>query len=259
MEPMRGLFLGDCLDILPRIQDASVNLVLTDLPYGMTSNKWDSVIPFDHLWGQLLRVGVQNAVFAFTSCQPFTTSLILSQPTFWRHEWVWIKNRGSNFVNTTREPFKEHETVQVFSRGKWTYNPQKQPRIREGKEKPDFKGTTYRKNHFSTSANYRTSDQPMKTRGEYVLTPLRLPSSWQRFNVCVSRLHPTAKPVALMEYLIRTYTNEGDVVLDCCMGSGTTCLAAKNTMRKFIGIEKDRRHYATAYRRVFGREPRMPR
>lgn len=240
LEPS-NIFLGDCLQIMTEIPDKSISMVLCDLPYGITSNKWDSEIPLDLLWQQYLRVGKNNAIFAFTSSQPFTSKLVCSAIEIWRHEWVWIKNRGGNFANTVREPFKEHETVQVFSKGKWTYNKQMQERTGAGKDR-----VKYDLNQRSKSENYREFEGREATKqGE-----LRVPSSWQKFNTDTSGLHPTIKPIALFEYLIKTYTNENDIVLDNTMGSGTTCLAAKNLKRQYIGIEKDENYFEVAKKRL---------
>lgn len=237
---INSILLGNCLEILPTIKSSSVQLVLADLPYGITSNKWDSEIDLDLLWPELLRIGVKNAVFAFTACQPFTSRLTMSNVELWRHEWVWIKNRGSNFANTVREPFKEHETVQIFSRGQWKYNKQMQPRTGAGASR-----VKYKLNQRSKSTNYRDFEGREGTeQGE-----LRVPSSWQKFNTEVG-IHPNQKPVSLMEYLIKTYTDEGDMVLDPTCGSGTTCLAAKNLNRSYIGIENDTTYYERAVQRL---------
>lgn len=143
------LMQGDCLERMKEIADGSVDMVLCDLPYQVTSNKWDSLIPFAPLWAEYLRVAKQNAAFVFTASQPFTAILVMSQIKLFRHEWIWIKNRGSNFANTVREPFKEHESVLVFSRGKWVYNRQMQERTGGGK---DLVGKTQKR--FTTSENY---------------------------------------------------------------------------------------------------------
>jgi len=239
--PKIELIQGDCLEKMKDIPDKSINLVLVDLPYGITSNKWDSLIPMGELWKHYLRVGKENAIYAFTSNQPFTSILVTSAIDIWRHEWVWIKNRGGNFANTVREPFKEHETVQIFSRGKWIYNKQMQPRTGTGADR-----VKYELNQRSKSQNYREFEGREGTKqGE-----LRVPSSWQKFNTDTSGLHPTIKPVALFEYLIKTYTNEGDLVLDNCMGSGTTGVACKNLNRNFIGIELDAEYFKIAEKRI---------
>jgi site-specific DNA-methyltransferase (adenine-specific) len=234
------LFNGDCLDVMKDIPDKSVDMILCDLPYGTTQNKWDSVIPFEPLWGHYLRIGKDTCVFALTASQPFSSALVMSNPSLFRHEWIWIKNAGSNFANTCREPFKEHEQVLVFSRGKWTYNKQMQERAESGKSriKTPVKFET-------RSDNYREFDR-VETK---TMPELRVPSSWQKFNR-ERGLHPTQKPVDLMEYLIRTYTNEGETVLDNCMGSGSTGVACINTKRNFIGIEKDDKYFEIAKNRI---------
>ena len=190
-------------------------------------------------YGLNINVCVNGGAIVLTASQPFISALVMSNVGMFRHEWVWIKNRGSNFANTVREPFKEHESVLVFSEGKWTYNKQMQGRTGGGL---NMVGTTQYKT--SKSENYRAME------GRTITLPeLRVPSSWQKFNTEVG-LHPTQKPVALFEYLIRTYTNEGDVVLDNCIGSGTTAVAAINTKRRWIGIEKDETYYQTAVDRI---------
>lgn len=242
------LMLGDCLELMKDIPSESVDLVLTDLPYGITNNKWDAVIPMDKLWQHYLRIGKKNAAFVFTSSQPFTTLLISSAMDIWRHEWVWIKNRGSNFANTVREPFKEHETVQVFSRGGWTYNKQMQPRTGAGAARAKYKFK-----YDGKSENYKNfAGKKDVQQGE-----LRVPSTWQKFNTDTSGLHPNIKPVPLFEYLIKTYTNEGSTVLDNCMGAGTTGVACKNLGRNFIGIELDAGYFEKARQRINPEEKTM--
>ena len=236
---MHKLIHGDCLNILPRMRDGVIDMILTDLPYGITANKWDSVIPLDVLWALYKRVLKDTGVVALTASQPFTSILVMSNLDMFRHEWIWIKNRGSNFANTVREPFKEHESVLIFSKGRWTYNKQMQERTGGGKSRVKYKFTA-----VSHSENYREFTSVPETQGE-----LRVPSSWQKFN-CEVGLHPTQKPVPLCEYLIRTYTNEGDTVLDSCMGSGTTGVAAISLNRNFVGIEKDVKYFKIAKDRI---------
>ena len=231
---------GDCLDEMARIPDGTADMILCDLPYGTTSNKWDSVIPFEPLWEQYLRVAKENAAIVLTASQPFTSALVMSNPSLFRHEWIWVKNIGGNFCNTVREPFKEHEEVLVFSRGKWTYNMQMQKRTGGGAEREKY-GHVWK----SASDNYRVFPDRIGKKDP----DSRVPSSWQKFNV-ERGLHPTQKPVALMEYLIKTYTNEGETVLDNCMGSGTTGVACVNTNRNFIGIEKDPKYFQIAKERI---------
>jgi len=222
------------------IPDGSVDMILCDLPYGTTACKWDTVIPFAPLWEQYKRVAKPNAAIVLTASQPFTSALVMSNPTMFRHEWIWIKNRGSNFLNAKREPMKEHESALVFSVGKWTFNQQMQERTGGGR---GMVGSTVIGGR-SRSDNYGTY-QPRAT----TLPSLRVPSSWQKINTEVG-LHPTQKPVALMEYLIRTYTQAGETVLDNCMGSGTTGVACVNLGRSFIGIEKDANYFAIAEKRI---------
>lgn len=240
------LIHGDCLAVLPTLEPGSVGMVLADLPYGTTQNKWDSVIPLDALWAELLRVAKPSAALVFTASQPFTSVLVMSRPALFRHEWVWIKNRGSNFANTVREPFKEHEAVLVFSRGGWTYNKQMQPRTGGG---IGLVGKV--QDRVTRTSNYGA------VGGVYgrELPELRVPSSWQKFNTDVG-LHPTQKPVALGEYLILTYTNPGDTVLDPTMGSGSFGVAALNTDRRFVGIERDADYFAIAGKRLADAEAR---
>ena len=235
------LLLGDCLNIMKELPDGKIDMVLADLPYGITSNKWDSILPLDKLWEQYWRVLKENGIIALTASQPFSSALVMSQPQRFKHEWVWIKNRGSNFANTVREPMKEHEQVLIFSRGKWTYNKQMQERTGSGANR-----VKYNLNHKSKSKNYRDFEGR-----ENVKRPnLRVPSTWQKFNTCTSKLHPTVKPVDLFRYMIRTYTNEGDVVLDNTAGSGTSAIAAIRENRKYIMIEKDEKYYDVMANRI---------
>jgi len=231
------LLFGDCLDRMKDMPNGAANAVICDLPYGTTQNKWDSMIPLDLLWQEYARV-CRGAV-VLTASQPFTSLLVMSKPELFKHEWIWIKNRGSNFVNTVREPMKEHESVLVFSRGKWVYNKQMQNRTGGGVDR-----IKYGIKHETNTENYGAIGAQ---QGQ--LTTKRVPSSWQKFN-CEVGLHPTQKPVALMEYLIRTYTNEGDTVLDNTMGSGTTGVACVHTGRNFIGIERDLDYFIVAQKRI---------
>lgn len=234
----RWLLLGDCLDIMPGLAAGSVDMVLADLPYGTTACKWDSVIPFEPLWREYRRVCKPTAAIVLTASQPFTSALVMSNPGWFRHEWVWEKDGGSNFLNTPREPMKEHESIAVFSRGDWTFNKQMQERIgsRRGKI-------------TKSSGRSHSMCYGQFSNAEFEVAALRGPRSIQR----VSRergLHPTQKPVALMEYLIRTYTNEGDTVLDNTMGSGTTGVACATLGRKFIGIEISCEYFQIAEDRI---------
>lgn len=233
------IYNEDCLIGMRKIPDKSIDCVICDLPYGITQNKWDIPIPLEELWKQYDRICKDNAVIALFGSQPFSSMLVMSNLKMFRHEWIWLKNRGSNFANTVREPFKEHEHILIFSKGKWTYNKQMQPRTGGGLER-----VKYDLNRIPNSDNYRKFNKVNKKQGE-----LRVPSSYQKFNTEVG-LHPTQKPVQLIEYLIKTYTNEGEIVLDSCMGSGTTAIACLNTNRHFIGFETNEKYYETALKRI---------
>ena len=242
------LYLGDCLSVLPALGEGVAQAVITDLPYGTTANKWDSVIDLPSLWRSASRALAERGVFVTTASQPFTAAMVMSNPEWFRHEWIWIKNRGSNFANTVREPFKEHESVLVFSRGGWTYNQQMQERTGGGLSRAQYKISQY-----SNSENYREMRESVKDG----LPDERIPSSWQKFNTEVG-LHPTQKPLALFAYLVATYTNEGDTVVDVAMGSGTTGLACAQSGRRFIGIEKEPKYFDIAVKRIeaeFSRHP----
>lgn len=235
------LMLGDCLERMQEIPDGSVDMVLCDLPYGTTQNRWDAVIPLDPLWEQYWRCLKPSGVVALNASQPFASTLVGSQPRAFRHEWIWLKNMGSNFANTVREPFKEHESVLIFAAGRWTYNRQMQNRSGAGVSRARYGDKT---NTKTPCYGEFTNRKPADSREE-----LRVPSSYQKFNV-QRGLHPTQKPVPLFEYLIRTYTNEGEAVLDNCFGSGTSGVACINTGRRFIGIERDPNYFDIGRRRI---------
>jgi site-specific DNA-methyltransferase (adenine-specific) len=242
MLEINKIYNEDCLEGMKKIDDESIDCIICDLPYGTTSNSWDSIIPLEILWKEYYRICKSNAAIVLTASQPFTSKLVMSNIENFRHEWIWIKNRGSNFANTVREPMKEHESVLIFSKGKWTYNRQMQERTGGGLARVQYRLD----NRSAKSSNYREFNRKNNNQGN-----LRVPSSWQKFNVEVG-LHPTQKPVPLLEYLIKTYTNEGDIVLDNCMGSGSCGVAAVNTGRRFIGIELDQKYFDIAQRRIFG-------
>jgi len=236
------LYHANCFDVLPQIPAESVDLVLADPPYGITQCRWDSVLDLERLWPELWRVTKPRAAVVMTAAQPFSSVLVQSQIKRYRHEWIWSKNRGSNIGGVRYGPMREHEEVIVFGRKAVTYKPIKEARRGDG---PTCIGRAQNRR--------RVTSEVMKLRRKDKDPPLerlRHPSTVQRF-VCQVGHHPTQKPVALMQYMIRTYTEgPGAVVLDFCMGSGTTGIAAINTGRTFIGIELDAEHYATAHRRI---------
>ena len=237
---LNKLYFGDSLDIMPIFPDHIFDMVLADLPYELTQNKWDIKIPLERLWPEYKRLIKPNGVIALTASQPFSSLLVMSNLEMYKHEWIWIKNRGSNFANTVREPFKEHEQVLIFSNGNWTYNKQMQERTGTGKSR-----VKYDFNHVTKTPNYNKFTKPSDSKGKL----LRVPSSHQKFNTEVG-LHSTQKPVKLMEYLIKTYSNEGELILDNCAGSGTTGIACINLKRNFILIENGLKSYETAKKRI---------
>lgn len=233
------LFMGDCLELLRELPDGSVDLVLCDLPYGTTACAWDSVIPFDQLWAEYLRVAKMSAPIVLTAAQPFTSALVMSNPKIFKYQWVWQKDAGTGFGNANRQPLRDHEDVVVFYRRQPTYNPQ----FTQGKP---YKQVSRGGNHAS-SVYAGGGLNPIETDND----GRRFPKTVLSFARDRNKIHPTQKPVALMEYLILTYTNEGDVVLDNTMGSGTTGVAAVKNGRRFIGMEKDPTYFEIAQQRVY--------
>ena len=232
-----NLMLGDCLERMKEIPDGSVDMILADPPYGTTACKWDSVIDLPSMWEQLKRIVKPNGAIVMTASQPFTTILIASNMKMFRYCWVWEKTLFTNFAQVKKQPAKRHEDICVFYQKQPTYNPQMgQGKPYSDKERARSMGVT---------------GDALPSKKAITNTGTRYPSSVQKFsNGNNGNVHPTQKPVALMEYLIKTYTNEGETVLDFCMGSGTTGLAAKNLNRKFIGIEKDETYFRIAKQRL---------
>jgi len=220
---------GDCLEKMKKFPDNIIDMVLVDPPYGTTACKWDSVIPFEPMWEQLKRIIKPTGAMVFTASQPFTSALIMSNIKQFKYCWIWEKDGGSNIFNLKHQPMKEHEDVIIFSVDTHLYNPQMQDRIGSRKNKVTTTVDSGRKNSVYGSR---------KPGGKLNVPKLRNPRSIQRFNR-QRGLHPTQKPVALMEYFVRTYTNEGSLVLDFAAGSGTTGVACKNLNRNFILIEKE--------------------
>lgn len=237
------LHLGDCLEVMKRIPDGSIDMILCDLPYGTTACKWDSVIPFEPLWAHYRRVAKPNAAIVLTASQPLTSALLMSNPNEFKHSWIWHKNKASGHLNCKSRPLLAHEDVLVFSRGAPTYNPQMTSGHKPG-------NNAIRRTH----SEVYNAQRPTEYGGQTVRYPrsvLDVPVV-NNDGTGDGRFHPTQKPVALMEYLIRTYTNEGDLVLDNCMGSGTTGVACVNTGRRFIGIEQDPPYFLIAAGRIAG-------
>jgi site-specific DNA-methyltransferase (adenine-specific) len=249
---MVDLRLGDCLDVMATLADSSVDLILCDLPYGTTACKWDSIIPFEPLWAQYRRIAKPNAAIVLTASQPFTTALIASNAREFAYCWYWSKSRPSGFANAKKQPLRCVEDVAVFYRKPPTYNPQGIERISKVLRNSVSQGGGAVRGDTESSAGRGS----LRTAGtEYVQEFTNYPRQVLHIASESKTVHPTQKPVALMEYLIRTYTNEGDTVLDSCMGSGTTGVACANTGRKFIGIERDPGYFAIATRRIAEANP----
>lgn len=236
------LMMGDCLERMAEIPEGSVDLVLTDPPYGTTACKWDAVIPFEPMWAQVWRVLKPKGAAVFTASQPFTSALVMSDVSRFKYCWIWEKTNAKGFLSAPYKPLTGHEDICVFYRKQPVYNPQKWsiPEYLRTKRK-----SATRKN---TGEVYGSGEI---TRWDDDGT--RHPTSVIGFSNHTGRTgnyHPTQKPVALMEYLIRTYTDEGETVLDFTMGSGTTGVACVNTDRKFIGIERDPTYFQIAQSRI---------
>lgn len=231
---------GDCLEILPTLEAGSVDMVLCDLPYGTTRNEWDCEVPLDRLWPEYWRIIKPNGAIVLTAQTPFDKSLGASCIRHLKYEWIWEKTEATGHLNAKKCPMKAHENVLVFYRKLPTYNPQKT----YGHERK-----TAIQVNAKQSSNYGRADNkpPYDSTERYPRSVIKLSTDKQR-----SKLHPTQKPLALMEYLIRTYTNEGETVLDNTMGSGTTGVACKNTGRSFIGIESDPEYFRIASDRING-------
>lgn len=235
---MIKLHHGDCLEIMKDLPPNGVDMVLCDLPYGTTQNKWDSIIPLDKLWKEYVRVAKESAAIVLTAAQPFTTFLISSNIKLFKYCWVWDKANSTGFLNAKKQPLRQTEDVVVFYQSQPSYYPQMEVR-----GKPRKKGGYIKPNG---SENYGDYQDSVSCNNEYYPTNLLTVSNADR----ASKIHPTQKPVALMEYLIKTYTNEGDTVLDNTMGSGTTGVACANLGRNFIGIEMDDKYFEIAKNRI---------
>jgi len=241
-----NLLEGDCLEEMKGIESGSVDMVLTDPPYGTTACKWDSIIPLEPMWEQLKRVIKPNGAIVMTASQPFTTTLISSNMKMFKYCWVWDKVSVTGFVNAKKQPLRHIEDVIIFSKKATTYKPQGLKVVnRERKNSATDGGETLKSEHVSNGKGaLRTAGfKRIQKYTNYPKQRLKVP----RENKPV---HPTQKPVALMEYLIKTYTNEGETVLDFTMGSGTTGVACKNLNRRFIGIELDETYFKVAQDRI---------
>jgi site-specific DNA-methyltransferase (adenine-specific) len=235
------LRLGDCLEVMQTIPDKTIDAIICDLPYGVTACKWDSVIPFESLWEQYKRIIKHNGAIVLTASQPFTSALVMSNPKWFKYQWIWDKKIPSGMSYARYQPMRQHEDILVFCGGKTPYNAQVTQR-----DKPIKKGG----NKYSESIPFQAQKLGKEFKKTY---NTKQPTTIIKFDkVRRGSIHPTQKPVELIEYLVKTYTNQGDTVLDNCMGSGTTGVACKNLGRKFIGIEQDPSYFEVAKARIYG-------
>lgn len=235
------IYNEDCLVGMQRIDDASIDMILCDLPYGTTACKWDTVIPLEPLWEQYKRVIKPHGAIVLTASQPFTSALVMSNPKMFKYDWCWHKSRVTGVLNAKRQPLRCKEDILVFSSGSPVYYPQGLQRCNKqtctGVSKSGKQGECTGKITQTDSGTYT------QTTTGYPRNVLEIPSE-------TKTVHPTQKPVALFEYLIKTYTNPGEIVLDNCLGSGTTAIAAINTGRHYIGFEKDTGYFDIAQKRI---------
>ena len=235
-EKESGLLInGECLAVMREMTEASVNLILTDLPYGVSQNKWDTVINLEQLWAAFDRLLKPGGAVVLTATQPFTSILVASNLKNFKYEWIWEKSIGSGQLNISHQPLRKHESVLVFYKNKPTYNEQRKEGVPYSIKRKAVRGDGY-----GAQANSEKLNNGYRHASSVLLFP----------NPRIKNGHPTQKPVALMEYLVKTYTNPGDVVLDCCLGSGTTAVAAQQLGRQFVGIELSEKYYEMAAGRL---------
>ena len=232
---------GDCLELMKDIPDKSVDMILCDLPYGTTACSWDTIIPFDKLWEQYNRICKENSAIVLFGQEPFTSVMRMSNISNWKYDWYWEKERITNIAQVKKRAGKTVETISVFYRKQCTYNPQM----------IKYDGPL-RTNKVKDGKMGKLTDSSEKKVFEYNDTGFRYPTQVLKFqrDCLKSNLHPTQKPLLLCEYLIKTYTDKNDIVLDNCCGSGTSLIAAKNLNRQFIGIEKEKEYYDICLERL---------
>lgn len=237
-------WLGDCLELMQKIPDKSVDMILCDLPYGTTACSWDTIIPFEPLWKQYWRIAKPNAAIVLTCCEPFSTRLRISNFEYYKYDWYWLKNRPNGWQHSKNKPMRKIENIAVFSKStvshdlnrRMNYNPQGISDAGEG--------------IVTASKHGKILGDRKNQIGKIYKSKTGFPTDILEFSKDEDSIHPTQKPVALFEYLIKTYTNEGETVLDNCAGSGTTAIAAENTNRRWVCIEKDPAYYYGAVARV---------
>ena len=250
---MIQLFKGDCLEVMKSIPDKSIDAIITDPPYGTTACKWDSVIPFDLMWEQLNRIIKPNGAIVLFGSEPFSSVLRMSNIKNYRYDWIWEKNYSGGFILAKKQPMKYHENLSVFYMKQPTYNPIFEDYSLTTKKR--FKNSGIVNSNKMQLAGYKNDIQGIaRVNDEIKLERGKYPKSIQKIkgvpNANGFKLHPTQKPVQLIEYLIKTYTNENETILDFTMGSGTTGVACKNLNRKFIGIEMDDKYFNIAENRI---------
>ncbi len=237
MIELNRIYNEDCLEGMKRIPDKSIDMILCDLPYGTTACKWDTVIPFEPMWEQYKRLIKSNGAIVLTASQPFTSMLVMSNPKWFKYCWVWVKTKASGHLDAKRKPMRKHEDIIIFGNKGWpNYYPQG---LIDGTFKTG-RNVDMTDKVYSQYKNHGTS-----TKGNYPKSVIEFANPSGK-----GHLHPTQKPIALCEYLIKTYTNEGETVLDNCMGSGTTAIACINTGRNFIGFELDKHYCEIAEKRI---------
>jgi len=242
------LYLGDCLKIMPSIPDKSIDMILCDLPYGTTACKWDVIIPFEPLWEQYKRIIKDNGAIVLFSGQPFTSLLVMSNLKMFKYIWTWKKNFPTGIALSKYQPMRVIEDICVFAKGKTTFNKQMidcSPSVKKRWGDGDVENAPSQFGNYSETMGFKNSKPIVR----YKINPINF-LDIKAVNHSMGTFHPTQKPVALMEYLIRTYTNEGETVLDNCMGSGTTGVACVNLGRKFIGIEIEEKYFNIACERI---------
>lgn len=237
MLELNKIYNEDCLEGMKRIQDKSIDMILCDLPYGTTACKWDTIIPFEPLWGQYNRVIKDNGAIVLFGSEPFSSHLRLSNLKMYKYDWIWDKKKGGNPLLSKIQPIKTYEVISIFGKGKVNYYP-----IMVDRDKPKARGKN--KGKISEITNNAFTENKVYKQ-YYPKAIIEFSNANQR-----NKLHPTQKPVALFEYLIKTYTNEGETVLDNCIGSGTTAIACINTNRNYIGFELDKHYCDIANERI---------
>ena len=240
------LMMGNCLERMKEIPDGSVDMILTDPPYGTTACKWDSIIPLEPMWEHLKRIIKPNGAIVLFGSEPFSSALKMSNIKNYKYDWIWNKIQSTSFGLAKKQPMRTYETISVFYKKQCVYNPQMTPKKRIVDDR------NWKSDGKSENGNFSSKEKHKFVRTEsYPKNIITLNSTNKECNN-TKRIHPTQKPVALMEYLIKTYTNEDETVLDFCLGSGTTGVAAKNLNRKFIGIEMNETYFNIAQDRIKG-------